>query len=50
VPARNTTLIYAADEEFFEPEWERFIARELLGAEPIEIPGGHFPMLRTRTS
>jgi pimeloyl-ACP methyl ester carboxylesterase len=35
---------YAADDEFFEPAWERFMARELLGIEPIEIPGGHFPM------
>ena len=41
VPA---ALVYATDDEFFEPEYERFIARELLGAEPIEIPGGHFPM------
>ena len=37
-------LVYASDDEFFEPEWERFMARELLGIEPIEIPGGHFPM------
>jgi pimeloyl-ACP methyl ester carboxylesterase len=32
-----TELIYTSDDEFF-------IARELLGIEPIEIPGGHFPM------
>jgi pimeloyl-ACP methyl ester carboxylesterase len=37
-------LVYASDDEFFEPAWERFMARELLGIEPIEIPGGHFPM------
>ena len=37
-------LIYAEDDEFFEPTYERFVARELLGVEPIEIPGGHFPM------
>lgn len=41
VPA---ALIYAADDEFFEPAFERFMARELLGVEPIQIPGGHFPM------
>ena len=29
----------------FRREWERFIAREVLHVEPIEIPGGHFPML-----
>jgi pimeloyl-ACP methyl ester carboxylesterase len=41
VPA---ALIYAADDEFFEPAFERFMARELLGVDPIQIPGGHFPM------
>ena len=43
-PDLPTALIYATDDEFFEPDYERFIARELLGIEPIEIPGGHFPM------
>jgi pimeloyl-ACP methyl ester carboxylesterase len=44
-PGNKTILIYAADDELFEPAWERFMARELLGVEPIEIPGGHFPMV-----
>lgn len=44
-PDVPTVLIYAAEDEIFEPEWERFMARELLGIEPIEIPGGHFPMI-----
>ena len=44
-PEVPTALIYAREDEFFEPEWERFMARELLGVEPIEIPGGHFPMV-----
>ena len=43
-PDVATALVYAADDEFFEPGWERFMARELLGIDPIEIPGGHFPM------
>ena len=43
-PDVDTSLVYAAEDEFFEPAWERFMARELLGVEPIEIPGGHFPM------
>ena len=43
-PKNRTVLIYAAEDELFEPDWERFMARELLGVEPIEIPGGHFPM------
>lgn len=44
-PGIPATLIYGADDEFFDPEWSRWIARELLGVEPIAIPGGHFPML-----
>jgi pimeloyl-ACP methyl ester carboxylesterase len=44
-PDVPTELVYATDDEFFEPDWERFIARELLGVEPIEIPGGHLPMV-----
>ena len=44
-PDVPTVLIYAADDEIFEPSWERFMAHELLGVEPIEIPGGHFPMV-----
>jgi pimeloyl-ACP methyl ester carboxylesterase len=43
-PDVATSLIYATEDEFFEPDWERFMARELLGVEPIEISGGHFPM------
>ena len=43
-PDVRTALVYAIDDEFFTPEWERFVAREILGVEPIEIPGGHFPM------
>ena len=43
-PDVPTALIYAAEDEFFEPAFERFMARELLGIDPIEIPGGHFPM------
>ena len=44
-PDIPTVLIYATDDEIFEPALERFMARELLGVEPIEIPGGHFPMV-----
>jgi pimeloyl-ACP methyl ester carboxylesterase len=43
-PDVPVALIYATEDEFFEPEWERFVAREMLGVEPIGIPGGHFPM------
>jgi pimeloyl-ACP methyl ester carboxylesterase len=44
-PDLPTVLIYATDDEIFQPAWQRFMARELLGVEPIEIPGGHFPMV-----
>jgi pimeloyl-ACP methyl ester carboxylesterase len=44
-PDVRTALVYAAHDEFFEPEWERWVAREKLGIEPIEMPSGHFPML-----
>ena len=44
-PDVRVALIYTADDEFFEPEWERSIARELFGIEAIELPGGHFPMV-----
>jgi pimeloyl-ACP methyl ester carboxylesterase len=44
-PSLPTALIYTVDDESFTPEWQRFVARELLGVEPKEIPGGHFPML-----
>jgi pimeloyl-ACP methyl ester carboxylesterase len=44
-PGNRTVLIYAAEDELFEPAWERFMARELLGVDPIEISGGHLPMV-----
>ncbi len=44
-PGVHTVLIYSTDDEIFEPAWQRFMARELLGTEPVEIPGGHFPMI-----
>jgi len=43
-PAVPTSLVYTTEDEFFTPEWERYVAQELLGVEPIELPGGHFPM------
>lgn len=44
-PTSPTVLIYATHDELFEPTWQRFMARELLGVEPIELPTGHFPMV-----
>jgi pimeloyl-ACP methyl ester carboxylesterase len=44
-PDVPVALVYSTDDEFFEPAWERFMASEFLGVEPVEIPGGHFPMI-----
>src|SRR5690242_14239699 len=44
-PRVPTALIYTTDDEFFPPEWERFVARGVLHIDPIEMPGGHFPMI-----
>ena len=44
-PGVPAALIYAAEDEFFEPAFERFMAREMLGIEPIELRSGHFPMV-----
>lgn len=44
-PNVPTAVVYTDDDEFLTPEWERFVAREMLGVEPIEMSGGHFPMV-----
>lgn len=44
-PDVPVALLYASEDEFFEPAFERFMARELLGIDPIELEGGHFPMI-----
>jgi len=38
-------VVIALDDELFDPATERAAARERLGVEPIEIAGGHFPMV-----
>jgi pimeloyl-ACP methyl ester carboxylesterase len=44
-PPVPAAMIWASDDELFRPEWCRWVARELLGLEAIEVPGGHFQML-----
>jgi pimeloyl-ACP methyl ester carboxylesterase len=44
-PAVPTTFIYAKHDEFFAPDWSRWVAREVAGVEPIELDTGHFPMV-----
>ena len=46
-PDVPVTFIYAAHDEFFNPEWSRWIARQVVRVEPIEIDSGHFPMIET---
>jgi pimeloyl-ACP methyl ester carboxylesterase len=40
-----SAFIYARDDELFDHRWSCWIAHNLLGVDPIELPGGHFPML-----
>jgi pimeloyl-ACP methyl ester carboxylesterase len=44
-PAVPTSVLYARHDEFFDPDWSRWIAREIAGVEPTELDTGHFPML-----
>lgn len=45
VRAHPRAYVLCRDDEFAPLEWSRWAARELLGVEPVELPGGHFPML-----
>jgi pimeloyl-ACP methyl ester carboxylesterase len=42
-PEIPSTYIVAAHDRTIRPEWQRRMARERLGVEPIEIPSGHCP-------
>jgi pimeloyl-ACP methyl ester carboxylesterase len=44
-PDCELVSIVCAEDELLRPEWSRRIAREVLGIGPIDLPGGHFPML-----
>lgn len=44
-PDCEIVSIVCADDEVLAPEWSRRIARDVLGVEPVELPGGHSPML-----
>jgi pimeloyl-ACP methyl ester carboxylesterase len=46
-PKLPSLYIYTTDDEFFTPESRRWAARNVFGLEPIELQGGHFPMLET---
>jgi pimeloyl-ACP methyl ester carboxylesterase len=44
-PMLRSVYIYATEDEIYTPESRRWVARNIFGVEPIEIEGGHFPML-----
>ncbi|HVW31935.1 MAG TPA: alpha/beta hydrolase [Acidimicrobiia bacterium] len=44
-PDCELVSIVCADDEVITPDWSRRIAREVLGVDPVEMPGGHSPML-----
>ena len=44
-PRLRSVYIYTTEDEFFTPESRRWAARNVFGIEPIEMEGGHFPML-----
>jgi hypothetical protein len=35
----------AAEDRIVNPAWSRRAARERLGVDPVELPGGHSPFL-----
>jgi pimeloyl-ACP methyl ester carboxylesterase len=40
-PDVPTTVLAGRDDRFFPPELQRQVAMTRLGAEPMELPGGH---------
>ena len=42
-PAVPASCILCLDDRTIQPEWSRRAARERLGIDPIELPGGHCP-------
>lgn len=45
LPDVPTSYIVCTDDRTITPAWSRRAAREWLGVEPIELPGGHCPYL-----
>jgi pimeloyl-ACP methyl ester carboxylesterase len=44
-PAVPSAFVLATDDQVFNPAWSRWAAEHVIGLEPIELRGGHFPML-----
>ena len=45
LPALEGGYVISREDRMFAPDWMRTAARERLGMEPVEIDGGHSPML-----
>ena len=45
LPAVPVAYVLCADDRIVSPDWSRAAARERLGVEPVELPGGHSPFL-----
>lgn len=44
-PDARIDSIVCRDDRIVRPSWSRRITRERLGVDPVELPGGHSPML-----
>ena len=44
-PDVKMASVFATEDRALMPEWSRFVARERLGVEPIELPGSHSPFV-----
>ena len=44
-PDCEIASIICTEDELLDPNWSRRTAREVLGTNSSELPGGHFPML-----
>jgi pimeloyl-ACP methyl ester carboxylesterase len=44
-PEVPSSYIVCADDRTIQPQWSRRVARERLGVEAIELPGGHCPFV-----
>lgn len=45
LPRTPSTYVVCNQDRLVDPEWSKRVAREHLGAEVIEMPGGHSPFL-----
>jgi pimeloyl-ACP methyl ester carboxylesterase len=44
-PVERPAYIVCAQDAVIRPEWQRRVARDVLGVEPLELEAGHSPML-----